>query len=73
MRRNRANETTRAGDPLSADPIGIAPTTRKPAILAMGNEPTDETAFSKGGSLTDLAEGTEEREDDETVRSPARS
>lgn len=52
---------------------GIAPTTRKPAILGMGNEPTDETAFSKGESLTDMAEGTEERENDGTVRSPARS
>jgi hypothetical protein len=49
------------------------PITRKPAILGMGNEPTDETAFSKGGSLTDMAEGTEERENDGTVRSPARS
>jgi hypothetical protein len=73
VRRNRANETTRAGDSLSEDPIGIAQTTRKPAILGMGNEPTDETAFSKGGSLTDLTEGTEERENDGTVRSPARS
>jgi hypothetical protein len=45
---------------------------RKSAILGMGNEPTDETAFSKGASLIDMAEGTEERENDGTVRSPAR-
>jgi hypothetical protein len=53
--------------------VGVVPCANKSAILGMGNEPTDETAFSNGGSLIDLAEGTEERENDGTVRSPARS